>query len=86
MTKKVLFITSNAGVEQDELIKPLEFLRSKGIESIHAAPEQQPVETVKLDKEPAQSYDPDALLSKVNADDYDLLLIPGVQLMPIHSE
>jgi len=77
MTKKVLFITSNAGVEQDELIKPLEFLRSKGIESIHAAPEQQPVETVKLDKEPAQSYDPDALLSKVNADDYDLLLIPG---------
>ena len=32
MAKKALFITSNAGVARDELLEPLEFLRSKGIE------------------------------------------------------
>ena len=36
MAKKALIITSNAGVEHDELIKPLEFLKSKGIEAINA--------------------------------------------------
>ena len=77
MAKKALFITSNAGVAQDELLKPLEFLRSKGIESIHAAPELQPVQTQKSGHAPALSYDPDALLSKVDPDDYDILVIPG---------
>jgi protease I len=37
MVKKALFITSNVGVEHDELIQPLEFLKGKGIEAIHAA-------------------------------------------------
>lgn len=77
MTQKALVITSNTGVEQDELLKPLEFLRSKGIESIHAALEQKPVQTVKNDQKLAQSYDPDALLSKVDFNDYDILIIPG---------
>ena len=31
MSKKVLFITSNSGVEHDELKKTLDFLTSKGI-------------------------------------------------------
>lgn len=77
MSIRALIITSNAGVEQDELLQPLQFLREKGIEAIHAAPEQQPVHTVRQDKEHAQSYDPDALLSKVDAEDYDILVIPG---------
>ena len=77
MSTRALVITSNVGVEQDELLKPLEFLRSKGIETIHAAPEQHSVQTVKQDKEHAQHYDPDALLSKIDADDYDILIIPG---------
>lgn len=77
MSPKALVITSNIGVEQDELLKPLAFLRSKGIECIHAAPEQKTVQTVKSDKTPAQSYDPDALLSKVDVNDYDILIIPG---------
>ena len=77
MTPKALVITSNVGVEQDELLKPLAFLRSKGIECIHAVPEQKPVQTVRHDKDPAQSYDPDALLGKVDVNDYDILIIPG---------
>ena len=50
MTKKALFITSNVGVEHDELIQPLHFLQSKGIECIHAAIEASDVRTVKNDR------------------------------------
>ncbi|WP_407305150.1 type 1 glutamine amidotransferase domain-containing protein [Acinetobacter sp.] len=77
MTKKALFITSNVGVEQDELIKPSEYLQSKGIEVILAAEEQQDVQTVKGDKEHATAYTPQTTLSKVSPEDYDILVIPG---------
>ncbi|UNW08448.1 MULTISPECIES: type 1 glutamine amidotransferase domain-containing protein [Acinetobacter] len=77
MPKKVLFITSNQGVEQDELIKPFEYLKSKGIEAIHAAEEQKEVQTVKTDKEPGLSTEPETTLDKVNPEDYDALVIPG---------
>lgn len=77
MTQKVLFITSNVGVEHDELIQPLHFLQSKGIECIHAAIEASEVRTVKMDSESAASYPPDVDLDHVHYDDYDLLIIPG---------
>ncbi|NNH26040.1 type 1 glutamine amidotransferase domain-containing protein [Acinetobacter terrestris] len=77
MTKKALFITSNVGVEQDELIKPSEYLQSKGIEVIHAAEEQKDVQTVKGDNEHATAYTPQTTLSKVSPEDYDILVIPG---------
>ena len=77
MTQKVLFITSNVGVEHDELIQPLHFLQSKGIECIHAAIEAHDVRTVKMDSESAASYPPDVDLDHVHYDDYDLLIIPG---------
>lgn len=77
MVKKVLFITSNVGIERDELIKPLEFLKSKGIEVIHAAESIEDVQTMESDTKPSTRYTPDAILSHVEADDYDLLVIPG---------
>lgn len=77
MTKKALFITSNYGVEQDELVKPLEFLLSKGIEVIHAAETSEEVQTVKSDKEPSTAYPPHSTLEHVAVDDYDILVIPG---------
>ena len=77
MTQKVLSITSNIGVEHDELIQPLHFLQSKGIECIHAAIEVSEVRTVKMDSESAASYPPDVDLDHVHYDDYDLLIIPG---------
>ena len=77
MTQKVLFITSNTGVEHDELIQPLHFLQSKGIECIHAAIEACDVRTVKIDADSAASYPPDVDLDHVHYDDYDLLIIPG---------
>ncbi|MBP5993169.1 MAG: type 1 glutamine amidotransferase [Acinetobacter sp.] len=77
MTKKALFMTSNQGVEQDELIKPFEFLQSKGIEVIHAAEKNEDVQTVKSDKEPATRYTPHTTLENVAVEDYDILVIPG---------
>ena len=37
MVKKVLIITSNEGIEHDELVQPLDFLQSHGFVVIHAA-------------------------------------------------
>ena len=77
MVKKALFITSNVGVEHDELIQPLEFLKGKGIEAIHAAEKTESVQTVKSDKEPGPSYPPQASLEQVSVEEYDILVIPG---------
>ena len=77
MAKKVLFITSNIGIEEDELIKPLQYLQSKGIESIHAAIKNEEVILVKADKERVGSLNPNTTLDKVAFEDYDLLVIPG---------
>lgn len=77
MSKKALFISSNYGIEQDELIKPLEFLQSKGIEVIHAAEKNEDVQTVKWDKELASKRTPNTTLAQVVYQDYDLLVIPG---------
>ena len=55
MVKKALFITSNVGVEHDELIQPLEFLKGQGIEVIHAAEKTEPVQTVKMIKNLGQA-------------------------------
>lgn len=77
MSKKALFITSNQGIEQDELVKPFDFLQSKGIEVIHAAEKNEDVQTVKLDKEPASKRTPHTTLAQVAYQDYDILVIPG---------
>lgn len=77
MSKKALFITSNNGIEQDELIKPYDFLQSKGIEVIHAAEKNEDVQTVKSDKEPASRRTPHTTLAQVAYEDYDILVIPG---------
>ena len=77
MTLKALVITSNVGVEHDELTQPLNYLNAKGIEAIHAAIEHAAVQTVKADKKVDAEVQPNAQLSSVNAEDYDVLVIPG---------
>lgn len=77
MTKHVLFITSNAGIEHDELIKPLEFLKSKGFATQHAAEHHKAVQTVVGDQELGEKYSPDLALADVDPSAYDLLVIAG---------
>ena len=77
MVKKVLFITSNVGIEHDELVEPRDFLLSKGFEVILAAEKSEDVQTVEGDTKPAFKYPPDSTLDQVSVEDYDLLVIPG---------
>ena len=77
MVKKVLFITSNQGVEHDELVEPLNFLKSKGFEVIHAAEKNEEVATVKGDTKAATPYTPDTSFDHVALEDYDFLVVPG---------
>lgn len=70
-------MTSNIGVEHDELMDPRYFLESNGVEVILAAEKNKDVETVEEDSKPALRYSPDTTLDQVSVEDYDLLVIPG---------
>ena len=84
MTLKALVITSNVGVEHDELTQPLDFLNAKGIEAIHAAIEHSAVQTVKADKTLSAEVQPHAQIRHVNVEDYDVLVIPGGKVNAEH--
>ncbi|MER6105434.1 type 1 glutamine amidotransferase domain-containing protein [Streptomyces sp. NPDC001832] len=75
--RKVLAIVSNYGVEQDELLKPLEHLRGWGAEVEVAAVSTDHVQTLVGDKKPGQTVPADHALKDVDPADYDLLLVPG---------
>src|SRR5690606_23196549 len=77
MVKKVVFITSNQGIEHDELTEPLNFLKSKGFEVIHAAEKNEDVATVKGDTKAATQYTRGTRFDHVDLKDCDLLAIPG---------
>lgn len=75
--RKVLAIVTNYGVEQDELVVPLDHLRGWGAQVDVAAVTADTVETLVGDKEPGRSLRPDLALDEVDPAGYDLLLVPG---------
>ncbi|KAA1424690.1 type 1 glutamine amidotransferase [Mumia zhuanghuii] len=75
--RRVLAIVTNYGVEQDELVVPVEHLRERGADVTVAAVEDGPVETLVGDKDPGKSIRPTTTVGQVDASDYDLLIIPG---------
>ena len=75
--QKALVITTNYGVEQDELVIPVEKLRQAGVEVTIGAPEQSTIETLVGDKDPGRRIEPTTTLEAVDASDYALLVIPG---------
>lgn len=75
--KKVLIITSNFGIEKDELIQPLKALKNKEISVTHAAITLDSVQTVEGDKNFGSKIKPDISFKDINVDEFDLLLIPG---------
>ena len=75
--KKVLIITSNFGIEKDELIEPLEMLKNHRISVTHAAIEVSNVQTVEGDKDFSTIVQPDITLKEVDSSKYDLLIVPG---------
>ncbi|MFB6892121.1 type 1 glutamine amidotransferase domain-containing protein [Kitasatospora sp. NPDC056327] len=74
---KALAIVTNYGVEQDELLVPLRHLRERGVHVDIAAAEDDDIRTLVRDEEPGETVRPTHTLGEVDADGYDLLLIPG---------
>ncbi|AYF74906.1 type 1 glutamine amidotransferase [Nocardia yunnanensis] len=75
--KRILIVTSNAGVEHDELIVPRDRLRERGAQITHAALEDSEVRTYEHDLEPSETVRPDTTVDSVSADAFDLLVVPG---------
>lgn len=75
--KRVVIVTSNTGVERDELIVPRDRLRERGALVRHAAVKGEPVHTYRHDLEPADVVEPDGALADIDATEIDLLVIPG---------
>ena len=77
MTKHALIMTSDFGVEEPELLSPRDALTRAGIDVTVASTSGGTIQTVKGDKEPASIVQADTATGAVNADDYDLVVIPG---------
>jgi protease I len=75
--KKILVITTNYGVEQDEIVVPTEQLRERGASVTVAAKETGAIQTLVGDKDPGQPLQPDTTIAGVDAGDFDALVIPG---------
>jgi protease I len=74
--RRILAIATSYGVEQDELVVPVEHLREQGATVVVAAPSMDPIQTLVGDKEPGQSLQPDTTFDDAGTE-FDLLLVPG---------
>lgn len=74
---RVLAIVTNYGVEQDELIVPLEHLRDHGVDVDVAAVSTDDIQTLVGDKDPGKTVRPALALADADPAAYDLLLVPG---------
>jgi len=75
--RKVLAVVTNYGVEQDELLVPLDRLRGAGVQVDVAAVSMDDIVTLVGDKDPGKTVRPDLTLADADPAAYDLLLIPG---------
>jgi protease I len=75
--KNILFITSNTGIERDELVKPLEALKAQGASVTHASSEGGTTQTFVQDTEKDRTVESQAALAGLKASDFDALVIPG---------
>ena len=75
--KNVLFITSNSGIERDELLQPLQALRSYGATVTHASIKGGTTQTFVGDTEKDKAVESDVKLSDAVGSDFDALVIPG---------
>jgi protease I len=74
--KKIAFLMANEGVEQVELVKPLETVREAGAEAEILAPEAGEVQAFNhLDK--GDKFPVDGVVGEADASRYDALVLPG---------
>ncbi|WP_406143863.1 type 1 glutamine amidotransferase domain-containing protein [Streptomyces sp. NBC_01012] len=75
--RRVLAVVTNYGVEQDELVVPVERLRGAGAQVDVAAVSMDDIVTLVGDKDPGKRVRPDLTLDDADPTEYDLLLVPG---------
>ena len=75
--KNILIITSNTGIERDELLKPLQALRGYGATVTYGSSEGGTVQTFVGDTEKDQTVESEVKLSQVVSSNFDALVIPG---------
>ena len=73
--KKILIITSNTGIERDELLKPLQALRDFGATVTHGYSKGGTTQTFVGDTEKDKTVESDVQLSDVVSRDFDALVI-----------
>ena len=76
-TMTALIISTNYGIEQDELASPLKALRDANIPVTFAAPTTDPAITLDGDRKVGTAIPVDTALDTVNPNDYGLLVLPG---------
>ena len=77
MVKKILFITSNLGIEHAALIEPLEHLKAADFQVIHATEHKSDIETVEDNIKPAFRYPSEYSYDDINPHDFVALVLPG---------
>lgn len=82
--RRVLTAVTNYGVEQDELVVPVDHLRENGADVEVAAVSDEQVQTLVGDKEPGRAIAPTTTLDAADPAAYDLLLVPGGALNADH--
>ncbi len=76
--RRILAIATNYGVEQDEILVPVDHLREDGATVDVATAQQGDIETLVNDKDPGKKVEASTTLDAVgDLSQYDLLLIPG---------
>ncbi len=75
--KNILIITSNTGIERDELLGPLAALRGYGATVTHGSSKGGTTQTFVGDTEKDKTVESDVQLSDVASSDFDALVIPG---------
>lgn len=75
--KKILVITSNTGIERDELLKPVEALNGFGATVTHASIKGGTTQTFQQDTEKDRTVESQGKLAGLRATDFDALVIPG---------
>ncbi|MFJ9824861.1 type 1 glutamine amidotransferase domain-containing protein [Streptomyces sp. NPDC101160] len=73
----VLVLTTNYGVEQDELTRPMAALREAGATVTVAAQQAAPVLTLVRDRRPGSVVVADTAMEDVTAQEYDAVFVPG---------
>jgi protease I len=75
--KKILIMTSNTGIERDELAKPMEALRALGASVTHGSSDGGTTQTFVGDTEKDRTFESQASLAGLKASEFDALVIPG---------